>query len=129
MTLVQQHFNHGLRETPWSSPRNSTSRTAENPLPQYEQPHAPTDVDTLRQEKICPVCGSSMDEETCDICNYTEPPEPFQNPDLSKAQDSDVRMDEGPDRPLLTIRSREPEGAMEPPKVENTPRNPVQSHT
>jgi hypothetical protein len=67
-----------------------TARTAdlaqENPLPQSELTKAPEDVNTLRQESLCPVCGSSMDEETCEICGYTRPPEGFDNPNLQQHQ-------------------------------------------
>lgn len=64
-------------------------RTADNPLPQADLIKAPEDVDTLRDEQICPVCGSHMDETTCDVCGYVEPPENFNNPDLTKAKEED----------------------------------------
>jgi hypothetical protein len=60
--------------------------TAENPLPQSMMTTAPDEVDTLREEQICPVCGNDMDSEQCDVCGYTKPPEEFDNPDLTKAQ-------------------------------------------
>lgn len=63
--------------------------TADNPLPQADLIKAPEDVDTLRDEQICPVCGSSMDETTCDVCGYVEPPDHFNNPDLTKAKEED----------------------------------------
>lgn len=68
---------------------------AENPLPQSELLHSPDDLDTLRNETICPVCGSSMDDETCEICGYIEPPEGFKNPDLEKHQQQDELPDPG----------------------------------
>lgn len=64
-------------------------KVAQNPMPQDDLLRAPEPIDTLREEKICPVCGSEMDEETCDICQYTEPPEGFDNPDLGKAMKRD----------------------------------------
>lgn len=65
-------------------------KVAENPLPQSDLLHKPEDLDTLRNETVCPVCGSAMDDETCDICGYVEPPEGFKNPDLEKAQQEDL---------------------------------------
>jgi hypothetical protein len=62
--------------------------------PQSFHTTAPEDVDTLRQEKICPLCGSDMDAEKCDVCGYEEPPEQLQNPDLQKAQETDELTDQ-----------------------------------
>ena len=69
--------------------KQAAVKTAENPLPQSELLHSPDDLDTLRNETICPVCGSSMDDETCEICGYIEPPEGFENPDLEKHKEQE----------------------------------------
>jgi hypothetical protein len=61
---------------------SKSSKTAEAPLPQSDMLHAPQEINTLREEQVCPVCGSTMDDETCDLCGYIEPPEGFDNPDL-----------------------------------------------
>jgi hypothetical protein len=61
-------------------------KTAENPEPQADLLKAPKAIDTLRKESICPVCGSDMDEDTCEVCGYQRPPEGMDNPDLSKAR-------------------------------------------
>jgi hypothetical protein len=61
-------------------------RVAENPLPQSMMTTAPDEVDTLRQDQICPVCGNEMDSEQCKVCGYVSPPKEFDNPDLSKAK-------------------------------------------
>lgn len=68
-------------------------KVADNPVPQAELISAPEDVDTLRQEAICDICGSTMDSETCDVCGYTKPPEGFDNPDLSQAGQNDIGQD------------------------------------
>lgn len=65
--------------------RESAVRTSENELPQADMIKAPEEVDTLREEVICPVCGSTMDNEECDVCGYMRPPEGLDNPDLTKA--------------------------------------------
>lgn len=66
------------------------TKTAEqHEPPQSEMTKAPDKVDTLRQEQVCPVCGSDMEDGVCEVCNYEEPPEGFQNPDLEKAQQVD----------------------------------------
>jgi hypothetical protein len=66
------------------------SKLADNPEPQAMHTKAPEDVNTLRQERVCPLCGSDMDSEKCDVCGYEEPPESLQNPDLSQAHDVDL---------------------------------------
>jgi hypothetical protein len=66
------------------------SKIAEAPEPQEFHTKAPEDVDTLREEKVCPLCGSDMEGEKCDVCGYDEPPAQLQNPDLTQAQDTDL---------------------------------------
>lgn len=66
--------------------RLAFERLAENPLPQEMMTKAPDEVDTLRQEQTCPVCGADMDSEQCKVCGYTKPPKEFDNPDLQEAQ-------------------------------------------
>jgi hypothetical protein len=65
-------------------------RIAENPLPQADLTKAPEEVDTLREEKVCPVCGSDMDAEKCEVCGYDSPPDSLNNPDLDKAEQVDL---------------------------------------
>lgn len=67
---------------------------------------APPEVDTLRDEE-CPVCGSdeSYNGEKCLVCGYLTPPDMFQDPDLTKAQEINLRQDDvaddlGADEPL-----------------------------
>lgn len=60
------------------------SKQADNPKPQSENITAPEEVDTLRQERVCPVCGSDVDAEKCDVCGYVEPPDGLNTPDLTK---------------------------------------------
>lgn len=66
------------------------SKIAEAPEPQEFHTKAPQDVDTHREEKICPLCGSDMEGEKCDVCGYDEPPSSLQNPDLMQAQETDL---------------------------------------
>lgn len=56
---------------------------------------APTQVDTMRAER-CPVCqdDEAYDGDRCGICGYVAPPEMFQDPDLDKAQQVDLRQDQ-----------------------------------
>jgi hypothetical protein len=44
----------------------------------------PADVDTMRDESQCPVCGSEFDGMLCDSCGFEAPPQDFQNPDTDK---------------------------------------------
>lgn len=46
---------------------------------------APAIVDTLREEKICPQCGSEYTDE-CEVCGYAEPLEGLGKPDLNMVQ-------------------------------------------
>lgn len=49
----------------------SSVKQADNPKPQGEQERLPAEVDTLRQESICEICGSTKDDkdEPCSVCN------------------------------------------------------------
>ncbi|MDE2103909.1 MAG: hypothetical protein KGL39_42125 [Patescibacteria group bacterium] len=67
-------------------------KQAEAPVPQSEMTKMPQSVDTLRQESVCSVCGSTMQDGECQLCGYTEPPEGFDNPDLQKAQEVDKQL-------------------------------------
>lgn len=69
--------------------------TAENPLPQSFHTTSPEEIDTLREEKICPVCGEDMEGDTCDVCGYVQPPKGFDNPDLEKAKKIEEEMKQG----------------------------------
>lgn len=74
--------------------RQGSVHLAENPLPQNDMMTAPEYVDTLREEEVCPVCGSSMDEgHQCDVCGYVSPPEGLDNPDLDQAQQLNQQQD------------------------------------
>lgn len=70
--------------------RTAAIKEADNPEPQSMHTKAPEDVNTLRQERVCPLCGSDMDADKCDVCGYEEPPESLQNPDLGQAHDVDL---------------------------------------
>lgn len=73
----------------------TSHRTAErNPAPQSEALIAPEHVDTLRKEQVCPICGSQMEDGICEVCNFQEPPEGFDNPDLQKAQQRKEKQEE-----------------------------------
>lgn len=60
----------------------------------YGETKAPQDVDTLRED-ACPVCGDrdTFDGATCQVCGYVAPPKMFQDPDLEKARQMDLRKD------------------------------------
>lgn len=67
----------------------ASRKIAQPEEPQEFHTKAPEDVDTLREEKVCPQCGSDMDDIKCSVCGFEEPPEQLQNPDLQKAQETD----------------------------------------
>ena len=70
----------------------STKTAEKGQIPQSDMTSAPDKVNTLRQEQVCPICGSDMEDGVCEVCNYEEPPEGFQNPDLEKAKAVDKQM-------------------------------------
>lgn len=89
------------------------AKTAENELPQSFHTTAPEEIDTLRQEQICPICGESMEGETCDVCGYVEPPKGLDNPDLNKAQELNQDFEQGDDQ---TIQNDNAAAAGAPPQ-------------
>lgn len=103
--------------------------TAEAPPPQVDELKMPEGVDTLREETICPVCGSDMDDETCQVCGYTKPPDGFDNPDLTKAN-PDITQEQGaeekPSSPPDETFGPEPTG--ETPAGMDTSNTGVTSH-
>lgn len=85
---AQEELNAKYPKRPiQNDPRWSSQHTAENPLPQSFETHAPDEVDTLREEQMCPICGNDMESETCEVCGYVQPPKEFDNPDLNKAEE------------------------------------------
>jgi len=71
---------------------NSLQRIAQRKLA-YGETVAPRQVSTLR-DAACPVCGEvdGFDGERCATCGYFRPPEEFMDPDLTKAQEVDLRQ-------------------------------------
>lgn len=72
--------------------RLAARKLADNPIPQADMTRMPESVDTLRQEDVCTVCGSTMEDGECVLCGYVEPPEGFNNPDLEKAKEVDRQL-------------------------------------
>lgn len=88
----------------------SSVKVAQPEEPQIDHLRAPEDVDTHRQEKVCPLCGSDIEGPKCDVCGYEEPPEQLQNPDLTQKQEIDLT--EGEDQ-AVTIPNENPPGPPE----------------
>jgi hypothetical protein len=65
----------------------TTSRTASNAYLSYGEMIAPPKVDTLRDDDVCPQCGTGFNGIECDNCGYITPPEELQDPDTQKAGD------------------------------------------
>lgn len=81
-------------QQPLNSPMYSSVKTAQPEEPQEFHTKAPEEVDTHRQERVCPLCGSDMEGDQCDVCGYEEPPEQLQNPDLHKDEGADELGDQ-----------------------------------
>ncbi len=86
---------------PMQQPRpgvNANVHTADNPPPQSDLITAPDTVDTLREEQTCPICGEKLEDGSCDLCGYIEPPDKFDNPDLNRAEEvNELPAQSGPD--------------------------------
>lgn len=50
----------------------------------FGEPRVPEEVDTLRNDEPCPMCGSELDGDSCPLCGYEVPPEGFDEPDLTQ---------------------------------------------
>jgi hypothetical protein len=90
--LLQQLRQKVKMNNPYMSRREGSylqHKTADNPLPQFMHPQSPPEVDTLRTEKICPVCGEQMEGEKCATCGHIEAPEGFNNPNLDAARNNE----------------------------------------
>ena len=83
-------FGYEPRQGSFLQARAAATHTADNPLPQFMHTKSPEEVDTLREEKICPVCGEQMEGEKCGTCGHIEAPDGFNNPDLQQAQQGDL---------------------------------------
>jgi len=81
-------------DNPTEPPPRAAKTAKDNPPPQSEMVTMPESIDTLRQDQICPICGSDMEDGQCEVCNYQEPPEGFNNPDLEKAKEVDKQLHE-----------------------------------
>lgn len=92
-TALAREIRAGVIEEGMS--KDASVHTAENPLPQSFETTAPEEIDTMRQEHNCPICGENMDGETCDVCGYVEPPKGMDNPDLTKARELQGDMAQG----------------------------------
>lgn len=72
------------------------SRTASRKRRAYDERVAPQPVDTLADAGPCPRCGTDdYNGKQCRWCDYIAPPEQFQDPDLSKAKEQDLRDNSG----------------------------------
>lgn len=87
-----QHFP-GLGEGPGTGYEKNEPKSARRRLA-YGETKAPGEIDTLREES-CPVCGeeNAWDGDKCDVCGFIPPPKAFQDPDLDKAKQLDLRQD------------------------------------
>jgi hypothetical protein len=94
---------------------------------------APEPVDTLTDAE-CPVCGEDtggFDGERCSVCDYRKPPDPFMDPDLTRAQEIDLRGEGEPvvDGDGNVLPDRLPKGQPSMPKPPDEVPDPVASET
>lgn len=101
-------------------------KTAANE-PQSTLLHAPEDIDTLRKETICEVCGSDVDGTTCEVCGWERPPDGFDNPDLSKAKEHNLQ-DQDPAAAQQASGDDFGDGFGPSPESEGTSNQPTLAH-
>lgn len=66
--------------------------------PQADLERSPDHVNTLRQEKVCDLCGNTMEDGKCQVCGYEQPedsllddhqpPESLADPNIEAAQEN-----------------------------------------
>ena len=113
--------------------------------PRTEQLKVNAEVDTLRQEKICPQCGETMEHGKCEVCGYDQPadvnldestpPASLGDPDIEAAQNNLDQLDpmqldevEGPN--LGTSQPTQPSGLPNPVmKGPGQAMNPLENQT
>jgi len=78
------------------------SEKTSNDKPQITKTRAPEEVDTLREDKVCDICGEIMDGPQCDVCGYEAEPEGFGDPDLTAAKRHD-ESEEANEESLSTL--------------------------
>jgi hypothetical protein len=120
-----KEYGHEKGEEVYYATRNKKKgkhahRLAEHPDPQSMETKAPDEVDTMRQEKVCPLCGETMEGHSCDVCGFEEPPEGMGNPDLEKAKkvreeaaehDEQEELNPAPESPPGSVPQPQPGGA------------------
>jgi len=73
--------------------------------PQFTKTRAPEEVDTLREDEVCDICGEIMDGPQCDVCGYEKEPKGFGDPDLTAAKEHDKleEQESAPEEALSNI--------------------------
>jgi len=61
----------------------------------YGEMIAPPNVDTLRDDDNCPQCGNEgFDGQRCSVCDYIQPPDEMQDPDVDRSKDIKDQVEE-----------------------------------
>jgi hypothetical protein len=110
-------------------PADETALTQEVIVPRlskkaYGERTAPAEVDTLRDDSVCPQCGNDdFNGVQCKWCTYTTPPDQLKDPDTSKAKDFDAKgkddkkdkekSDKDKDKPKTKKKGKEEEMAVD----------------
>jgi uncharacterized Zn finger protein (UPF0148 family) len=89
-------------------PLNAQHDKARDPnfVPQADKTTAPAEVNTLRNENLCPVCKASSMQVgrdgimECPTCGHVQEPEPLNNPDLTLSEGQDALQNQTDGQPL-----------------------------
>jgi hypothetical protein len=90
-SMIDQYGEKKGKEVFYATMNKKKNKTAfiDDNKPQNTKTRAPEDVDTLREDTICDICGSTMDGPQCDVCGYEEEPKGFNDPNLDAAKKHD----------------------------------------
>lgn len=106
-------------EHPNSKGKHSGNKIAQKP--QVDLERSPEEVDTLRQEKVCDLCGNTMENGKCDVCGYEQPEDSLVNDHQPPESLSDPNIDQAQEN----IQQRQGEPGMEVPGGVPTNRAPA----
>jgi len=94
-SMIDQYGEEKGKEVFYATMNKKKNQKEATDKPQSFKTRAPEEVDTLREDEICEICGETMDGPQCDVCGYEKPPKSFGDPDLSVAKERDESEEEG----------------------------------
>jgi len=101
-SMIDQYGEEKGEEVFYATMNKKKNKKEANDKPQNTKTRAPEEVDTLREDKVCDICGEIMDGPQCDVCGYEAEPDGFGDPDLTAAKAHD-ESEEANEESLSTL--------------------------